>query len=357
MLVDHPDSVDAAVGNGEALLALNDSGAATATLIQLQKLEQGQRSVERFAAALARHQRPTFQSELLIGSGAAAAGAESVFDTTLRSARINATQAADLYAFAHWSRSAGNLRNGDSAAADTITSIARNRLGVGLTVLAPGISAQAELNHANGSAARSGVALSVQSSWSDAWQLRASYDSNLNGLAAPAFRAGITARQFQVALGWHANEARKAGVEIATTDFSDSNRRRAQRVYWTERWWSDPAFQLDSTLSLAAGRNRAVAAPYFNPASEREIAVTTKLEHLSWQHYQRSVRERLALQVGTYRQSGFANSTVVDLHYEREWQFDDVVGLTAGIGRGFHSYDGVREQRRYGYLNLNWILP
>ena len=356
MLVDHPDSVDAAVGSGEALLAANATGAAGATLARLQMLDRGQRSVQRFSAAFARHQRPTLRSELLIGRGAAAAGAESVFDTTLRSGLRDWSEHADVYLISHWSRASGTLRNGPAAEAGKARSLQRNRLGLGLMAAAPDLNAQVELNHADGAAAHSGVALSLQSSWSDDWQISTAYASNLNNLAAAAFRAGITARQWQGGIAWHANEARKAGIEIAATDFSDGNRRQAQRVWWNERWLSNAALQVESTFSVAAGRNRDLAAPYFNPASEREIALATRIEHLSWQQYQRSVRERLALQIGRYRQSGFAISTGADLHYEREWQFDDVFGLTAGIGQGFHSYDGVREQRRYGYLSLNWIL-
>ena len=356
MLVDHPDSVDAAVGSGEALLATNATGAAQITLARLQKLDLDQRSVQRFAAAMQRRRRPSLHGELLIGRGAVAAGAESVFDASVRSAPLDWSEHTDLQVFSHWSRASGSLRDSIAADGSNIASLMRNRLGLGLTATTPDLSAQVELNHAAGTAARSGVVLSLQSSGSDEWQLSTVYDSNLNNLAAAAFRAGITAQQWQAAISWRANEARKAGLEIVATDFSDNNRRRAERVWWTERWHSNAALQIESTFSLATARNRTLATPYFNPAAEREIALATRVEHISWQHYQRSVRDRLVLQVGRYRQSGFGNSTAADLHYEREWQFDDVFGLTAGIGRGFHSYDGVREQRRYGYLNLNWIL-
>ena len=355
MLVDHPDSIDAAIGKGEVLLALNATHAASLVLKDLQAGEPDQRTVRHLAASVQRRRRPVLHAGLLVGHGGAAAGAESVFDATFNSAQLDWTDAADLRAFGHWSRASGGLRQAVAAGGEADTA-ARNRLGAGLTAASPLLSLQIELDRADGTARRTGVALGLASSGSDQWQLASSFDSNLNTLSSATYRAFVTARQWQSAAVWSDNEARKAGLEMVATDFSDTNRRRAARLWWQQRWFSSPQVQLDTTLSLAAARNSKLSTPYFNPANEREVAVATKLEWRTWQRYQRSFRQRLVAYVAQYRQQGFGSAAASELHAEHEWQIEEGFGLTLGLGHGFHPFDGVREHRRYGYLNINWII-
>jgi hypothetical protein len=41
------------------------------------------------------------------------------------------------------------------------------------------------------------------------------------------------------------------------------------------------------------------------------------------------------------------------LRYGHEWGFENELALQYGIGTSFQPYDGVREYRRYLYLNLS----
>jgi len=79
-------------------------------------------------------------------------------------------------------------------------------------------------------------------------------------------------------------------------------------------------------------------------------------EWLTWRRYQRSFSQRVTYTFGRYWQDGFAPGALGDIRYEHTWRDDSHVSLKYGVGFGFHPYDGNREDRRYGYLNLAWQI-
>lgn len=351
--VDHPTVVDAITGGAETLLALNDVQRAQALVAPLQSVEPDNRSVRDFDKKRVLYSAPLIKSDVVIGRGAAAAGAESVVDVSGYSVPIGFLADGDIRALAHVARAQGTLK---ASAANAAHEVERTRIGAGISYRSPSLVLDAELDHAAGKAAATGVALAASTVLSDTWQATLSADTNLNTLAAAAFEAGITAKQIQASTSWSANESRKAGVDVSLVRFSDGNQRPGLRLWWNERWISGPIFRFDTTTALSAAHNRAIATPYFNPRSEQEITVAAKAEWLTWQRYERHFRQRLTLQGGQYHQAGFSRSAVADLHYDHEWALGEALALTYGIGHSFHPYDGVREQRRYGYLTLNWSL-
>ncbi len=351
--VDHPAYVDAITGGAELLLAQNGIQQAQAWIAPLRQLDPDSRHLQQFDKKLALTSAPSLRSEIVIGRGAAAAGAESVFDATGYSAPLSTIADGNIRALAHLARAQGTLK---PTQGNPARDVERTRIGAGVSYRSPSLVLDAELNHAAGNAASTGAAISVAAGRSDAWRASLSADTNLNTLAAAAINAGITAKQITAGTTWSANEARKVGAEISLVRFSDGNRRPGARLWWNERWMSGPVFKFDTTTSFAATRNHAIATPYFNPRSEQEITVAAKAEWLNWQNYERHFKQKLALQGGQYRQAGFDRGAVADLRYEHEWALGQTLALTYGIGHSFHPYDGVREQRRYGYLTLNWIL-
>ena len=351
--VDHPTLVDAITGGAETALAQNDALQARTMMAPLYEAEPDSRSVRQFDKKLALYQAPSVKIDSVIGRGAAAAGAESVLDASGTSVPLATVANGDLRALIHLARSQGTIKAGASTPAHDVE---RNRLGAGLSYRSSSLSLDTEVNHAAGKAATTGIAMAASSVLSDAWQTNVSVDTNINTLAAAAFDAGITAKQIRASLTWSANEARKAGIDGSLIRFSDGNRRPGARLWWNERWISGPVFKFDTTATFATARNRMIAAPYFNPRSEQEITVAAKVEWLNWQRYETHFKQTLTLQTGQYHQAGFASGAVADLHYEHDWALGNALSLSYGIGHSVHPYDGIREQRRYGYLTLNWML-
>jgi hypothetical protein len=195
-------------------------------------------------------------------------------------------------------------------------------------------------------------------SWSlsDTWHVHTALDTNVNDLSSAAYRDGVRGRSLKAGATLITHESHKAGGEISRIRFSDENIRDAARLWWTERWMSGPSFKLDSSAGLYISRNSQTGVSYFNPARDREASVSLAGEWLTWRRYHRSFRQRMSYTFGRYWQEGFNAGTVGDLRYEHEWRDDRSIALRYGVGHGFHPYDGKREDRKYGYVNLNWQI-
>ncbi|MDP9108009.1 MAG: hypothetical protein M3N23_02935, partial [Pseudomonadota bacterium] len=333
----------------------------------LQATHPQQRQVLRLARTLALQQRPSVASDLVFGSTGSGNSADTTLDVVARSAPISCCARDvsgdalddDWRAIVHWSRATGGRRQsaGVDGAAFTDTETVRNRRGAGLQYQRASLSGSVELNRADGPSAATGVVLALQREINDAWQASASYDSDLNTLSAASYRAGITAAQWQTDVQWSASEAQRAGLELSAQRFSDGNHRRTTRLWWTQRWHSGPVWKFDTTLMRTQSAATTNPAPYFNPAAHSETALLFKSDWTSWQRYERSLHQRAALQIGRYRQSGFASARATELRYELVWHADQQTAIVLGTSRGNHPYDGVSESYHNVFLNLNWIVP
>jgi biofilm PGA synthesis protein PgaA len=344
---DEPGSIDAAVGRAETLLALNQFADARAALTPLLANHPESKAVQGLAQKLEKHDRLKLKIDMTLGHGGSAAGAESVLDATLHSAPLNGSLGEQTRVFTHLSRSNGET--GDM-------SVTRTRLGAGIDYRARDIVIEAEINRATGAANANGLILAMTNSLSDAWHMHASLDTNVNDMPAAAYRNGVTGKSLKTGLTWINHESRKAGGELSHTRFSDENVRNAARLSWTERWISGPAVKVESTLGLYGSTNSLTGVPYFNPARDREASVNLAGEWLTWRRYYRSFRQRLSYTAGHYWQDEFGGGRVGELRYEHEWRDDRNFSFRYGLGRGFHPYDGIREDRNFGYATLYWEI-
>ncbi|MEN3294296.1 MAG: biofilm synthesis protein PgaA [Burkholderiales bacterium] len=355
--IDDPAFVEAAASRGESLLALNEFSEAKTMLPPLLADFPEDKEVQKFARKLSLYDSPHLRVETTVGRGAAVAGAESVLDAALYSAPLTGSLGDGYRVFAHWSRSQGraDLPPPPNGAADAET-VSRNRAGAGLNYRSRFVTAEAEANRAMNSAEKSGAALGVGWTPSDAWQGRIALDTNVNDLPAAAFRNGVTAKALKLNLSWALHESHKIGADLSRTRFSDSNVRDEARLWWTERWVSGPVFKLATTLAFYGSQNSEGERVYFNPKSDRQADLTVTGEWQSSRRYERWFKQRVALTGGRYRQDGFRREAAGDLRYEHEWNRDEELSLRYGIGHSFHPYNGVRESRNYGYLSLNWNI-
>ncbi|GAB3538584.1 poly-beta-1,6 N-acetyl-D-glucosamine export porin PgaA [Noviherbaspirillum agri] len=344
---DYPESAEAGLGYAEALMAMNRLDDAGTVFAPLLTNYPDRMAVQGFKRELDSQNTYHLQVDTVIGRGAETAGAESVFDAVLYSPPLTQSIGTPYRGFVRLNRAEGDADE---------ESVSRTRYGVGIDYRLNGIGAAVELNHAAGDADRNGVAANVSIGWSDQWRSYAEFDSNVNDLAAAAYRDDITGRSLALGSTWTEHESRMVGAEIAQTRFSDDNRREATRIWWTERWISGPSFKLSTTAALSASRNSEAGTSYFNPERDREAAVTVVGEWLGWRRYENAFRQRVSLTAGHYSQKGFSGGAVGDLRYEHEWRMDPALYLLYGIGHALHPYDGEREHRNYAYLSLYWRM-
>lgn len=344
---DYPESVEAGLGHAESLLTINRLDDAKTVFSQVEKKYPDRMAVQVFKRELESHDAFHLQVDTVVGKGAENAGAETVFDAILYSPPLTNSLGTPFRAYARVSRAEGDADD---------ESISRTRTGVGIDYRFNGVLAALEVNHASGEASRNGVGANLSVGWSDQWRSYVELDTNVNDLAAAAYRDGVTGRSLTVGTTWTKNESRTIGGELAQTRFSDDNRRDAARLWWNERWISGPVFKLGTTAAFSASRNNLDGANYFNPERDREATLTVTGEWLGWRHYEKAFRQRLSLTAGHYSQKGYSGGEVGDLRYEHEWRVDPALYLSYGIGHSLHPYDGEREHRNYAFLSLYWRM-
>jgi biofilm PGA synthesis protein PgaA len=310
------------------------------------------KAVQSFSRKLDLYDTPHLRAETTIGRGAAIAGAEAVFDVALHSAPLTRTLGDAYRVFAHVSRSQGRAE----AATASRETVFRTRTGAGINYRSRHVTAEVQANRAINAAKKSGGAAGLTLTPSDALSAQVTLDTNVNDLPAVAYRNNVTAKALKLNLAWASHESRKIGGDLSRARYSDQNVRDEARLWWTERWLSGPVFKLDTTLTVYGSKNSDGPREYFNPRRDRQADFTVSGEWLSARRYDRSFRQRVALTRGQYRQDGFRSGAAADVHYEHEWNRDKERTLRYGLGRSFHPYDGVRENRNYGYVALNWNL-
>jgi|GEM_PF-5698758 len=349
MAIDNPDSFDATVGRGEALLSLNEFAQAKPLLPPLLAANPENKEVFDYAEKLKNYDRPFYKIESTFGQGEVPNGADSVVDAIIYSAPL--TNVLGGYSGDHF-RLLSHLVYARGDTPDDVT-VSRTRLGVGLDYRARDFSAEAEINHTLNNPHSNGIALRLDWAISDAWQMQAAVDTNTIDLPAEALAADITAKEVKLNLTWVKNESRKAGGDISSTRFSDSNVRRMADIWWMERWISTPVFKFDTRLSFATSTNSEPNRNYFNPERDREVDLELKAEWLNWRHYRRSFTQGAVVNVGNYWQQGFGSGATAGIRYEHQWTFENEMEITYGVGRNFQPYDGIREFRNFIYLNLS----
>ena len=206
-----------------------------------------------------------------------------------------------------------------------------------------------------GEAEKVGVLGTLRWQPDDHWKLYATAESLTNNIPLHAVRAGFTASRVSDGGDWQAHESRKLALVASSTDFSDGNLRNNVMATWFERWLSAPRWNFETTLGADTSRNSlGYAAAYFNPPEDRSLWLTAAVENLAWRDYDYAFRQRLALTVGNYWQSGFGNGDTEAIEYHQRWELGRAVSLRYGIGRSLRPYDGEREARNFATLTLLW---
>ena len=155
-------------------------------------------------------------------------------------------------------------------------------------------------------------------------------------------------------IDWRAHESRGAAVSYGRLAFSDGNDRDIAQARWTERVIVGPVYKLEVTPGIFASRNTLTDRPYFNPSHDFSPTLEVMNEWLQWRRYTQAFYHRLIGDVGNYWQEHFKDRPLYGVRYEQEWDAYDRVALRYGVGRTWHSYDGVLSERTFGYVALNW---
>ncbi|WP_186332285.1 poly-beta-1,6 N-acetyl-D-glucosamine export porin PgaA [Bordetella genomosp. 13] len=231
----------------------------------------------------------------------------------------------------------------------------RGRTGLGARWERDGWALEGEAHRDDGGARNGGLAVAGEYRLNDHVELGLSYDSNALDLPWRAYDAGIAANVAAASVGYIVDESRRFDFSYQRMRYTDGNLNQTGTVGWTERWYSGPSQQFQTTLSVGRSTNRLTDVPYYSPASDLSADLEARYQWLTWKRDDRTFVQRLYANAGTYKQSGYGSGMAYGLRYEHEWSFRPGWSVIYGIGAAWHPYDGERERRTVGYLNL--VIP
>jgi poly-beta-1,6 N-acetyl-D-glucosamine export porin PgaA len=341
LLTDHPESVGGRVGRAEGLLATGRIREGSRAIDQLQQEYPEVGEVRDAARDRDVVHAPSLHIDSEFGQGS---GNSALSDRDwLVDARLESALYDDSWRiFAEQAAAYGKADNGTAR---------RNRTGLGLSYERDRWTLEGEA-HTDDGPRKQGLAATVGYRAGDHVVLGASFDSSTLDLPWKAYNAGIAANRGEASIGYIVNESRRFDASYQRMQFSDGNVSQGVQASWTERWWSAPSTQFQTTLTAGADSNRLTGTPYFSPSSDKSLDVTGRYQWLTWKRDDRSFVQRVYGSVGTYDQAGFGATSMYGARYEHEWNFNRSVVVTYGVGVLYHPYDGKRERRTLGYLNL-----
>lgn len=362
-----PGNVQARAGLVQALWAQGAIAQAADHIAELRTQAPEHPAVQRLLQAWQRRARPVLTSAATqgFGQGAVQGNDDLVWESSLYSGQSDAGWRGFVnhhYAEARFNGATAN----------------HERLGAGLEWTQRDVQLSAEL----GRDLRNGedVVWAAGAAWQidDQLSMRARHESQTNDfplkgrtpnaegyLGAPTH---LHANKSLVGTAYRWNESRRLAADVARFAFNDGNRRHALSVTWFERLYSANGRTLDLQTAAYASSNTLRDAIYFNPKHDVAWSATLTGDWLTLRRYERSFNQRLALTLGTYRQTNaitqpggegrqkFGWNDFQEVRYEHEWRWNADFDVRYGIGARRFPYDGVYESKRFVFANLNWRL-
>ncbi len=225
----------------------------------------------------------------------------------------------------------------------------RERLAAGLHYRKQDVTLRGSVSDGNGSAG-----LSLQGEWAltDHWHARLSLDSFSNQTPLQAELAGVEAWSLLAGGDYRFHESLSLGAYAQQMGFDDGNRRRIFSAFGRQRLIQTLRYRLEGKVTAYSQENSEENAAYFNPARQTSIELGLNSEWQTWRRYEKSLHQRLLVDVGSSAQQGFDTRLTWRVGYEHHWRFSRRLSLSYGISRARPVYDGEPEYTTHGFLNL-----
>ncbi len=225
----------------------------------------------------------------------------------------------------------------------------RSRLAAGLHYRGQDLILRGSISDGDGS-----PGMSLQGDWSltDRWYGRLSLDSFSNQTPLQAELSGVEAWSFSAGTEYRFHESRSLGISAQYMDFDDGNRRQTVSAFGRQRLINSMRYRLEGELTAYRQTNSEDSAAYFNPSRQNSIELGFNNQWKTWRHYEKSMHQRLLVNVGTSSQQGFDTELTWRVGYEHHWSFSRQLSLSYGISRARPVYDGRQEYSTRGFMNF-----
>ena len=345
ILVDHPSSIDAALGITQTALQLGDYATARYYLTDLTHAYPENSAVQRTQKEFISRTHPRLS--LSLGHERSSLGASTQGENGFQiESRLSSAVMNDHYQLFLRTLSAQSEFNDLTAT--------RKRLGIGVRYKTSAQQLSVELNE--DPQQRNQLGFNVGSRWflDDHWRIATTYESNSDKIPLQADAAGIKATSFGLGVNFSRDESQQIAMNISQLRFSDDNVRTEANISWSERWISEPEYKLGTQLRLSGSNNSHDQRDYFNPSHDLSLQLSVINEGNLWRSPEQQLIHRLTLGTGIYQQQGFDDKTIVTAKYEHQWEFEPQRSLSYGIEYQQHPYDGITDKRTAFFLELDW---
>lgn len=338
-----PDSHRAQILAGHLALDERQFAAAESTVREAVRREPDARDTLALAERWRIHDSPELSLEA--AAGRSDGGAFSSRDWRTDAWWFSAPVRHRYRAFAHDTVSWGRFDEGDGR---------DHRLGAGVEYRLPRWTMRGELYRGLADDRRSGAALDVD--WRLDDHLSFSLGGDLNSREVPlrGVRAGVHGDAVEAGARYRWHESRELAVSAGRLDLSDGNDREWGSAAFTTRVFNRPRHKVHLSARGYASRNSATGVAYYNPASDRELALGATHEWRVFRRYDHGLVQRVGIEAGDYWQEDFGSGAVWSLFAEHDWQLGPRTALRYGVRTGGRVYDGEREHAAALFLGVTW---
>ena len=240
------------------------------------------------------------------------------------------------------------------------------RYGMGLEYAITDLLATAEVHYDNFEHNTLGFRGSLNYQFNDYLSAGISFDSRSDEIGLRALTngagvsSGVTAKSVDATISYRMHESRQFDLNHQFFDYSDGNERIAFSGTYFERWISGPIYKFATFINTGMSINTNMEGNYYHPKNDYNLSVTLDNDFLTYRFYDLSFHQRVAFTLGNYWQKEkdngeniYHSDLIGNIQYEHRWKARDRYELVYGGVRGYHIYDGDREESWRFYLNLN----
>lgn len=228
----------------------------------------------------------------------------------------------------------------------------RERYGVGVEARWPDVTFELVGWTNTGMLSHGGADANLQWQPDDHWTLGASLQAFSMQTPLRAVEAGIRADAAGISAGYAWSESRSATLGLTAMDFTDGNDRLQLSADFASTMVDTPKLDVVLRPSLWFSRNTLRDTPYFNPQKDASLMLATELWHILWRQYERSLSQRLILNVGGYWQGDYGEDVIGDVTYEQFYRHDPRTEWNYGVSWARRVYDGDAERSLTAFVRL-----
>lgn len=339
-LTDHPDNIEALAGLGRTSLQLDNFQDAGRINDAFGNTFPENAAVRNFQRDYQAYRAPVLNIEVNGEHGnSALADNEFSIETQVYSPPVygNWRVFADTF-YGHANTDIGN--------------ISRTRVGLGGDYRSGSLNLTAQATRSLGSDSRTGGNGELTYTFNDYLSANASVDSDTNQLPWKAYLEHIWGKTASVGFNVTDTDRRSGGVSYTATRFSDSNFNQQITASATQRVLTLPNQSVNLSVNLNTSSNTKTNTPYYAPSRDYTGELVAMHQWGLWRSGERSLVQRIYVNVGAYNERGFGTSVEGGARIEHAWTFSHDVTLTYGLGVLNHAYDGVHETSLTAYAAL-----